>query len=182
VSFGCGGITKFNPDSQVDTGMGIGMGVVIDGRIFHGSHNQAGELRSVYWKTACGTENQVSIPQSRLAGIQHDETVLKDLVKEVLINLIPIASVFDPEAIIFGGDLKGKIDVIREVLRESLSDTFLASEQSKYVFVAPNTGDNEVSTGAASLFLYRLFKQPQDESELSEKSAWEQIYRLKEIP
>lgn len=173
--------TKFNPDEQVDTGMGIGMGVVIDGRVIHGSHNQAGELRSVYWNTACETGNQVSIPQSRLAGIQHDETVLRDLVKEVLINLIPIASVFDPEAIIFGGDLKGKVDVIHEVLQESLSDTFLASQQSKYAFASPNKGNNEVSTGAACLFLYRLFKQPQDESKLSEKSAWEQIFKLKEI-
>ncbi len=173
--------TKFNIDSQVDTGMGIGMGVVIDGRIIHGSHYQAGELRSVYLKTACETENQVSIPQFRLAHIQHDKTVLKELVREVLINLIPITSVLDPEAIIFGGDIKGKIDVIHEVLQESLSDTFLASEQSKYAFVASNKGDNEVSTGAASLFLYRLFKQPQDESELSEKASWEQIFKLTEI-
>jgi len=156
------------------------MGVVIDGRIIHGSHNQAGELRSVYWKTACGTENQVSIPQARLARIQHDETVLKEFIKEVLINIIPVASVFDPEAIIFGGDLKGKLDVIGEVLHESLSDTFLASEQSKCAFVVPNKGDNEISTGAASLFLFRLFKQPQDESGLSEKAAWEQIFTLKE--
>ncbi|MDA3810270.1 MAG: ROK family transcriptional regulator [Spirochaetaceae bacterium] len=170
--------TSYNMDQHIDTGMAIGIGVVANGYILYGSHNQAGELRSVFWKQTEGSRNQVSIPLKRLAKIHQDNGILKEFVEEILVTLSPVVSVIDPEAIIFGGDLKNDLPVIKEILDGSLSENYLASEQNKYSLDTPEKGDEEICAGAACMFLNRLFKQNYEHPLRKDMIAWDRIFQL----
>ena len=171
--------TKYNLDEHIDTGMGIGIGVVVDNRMLYGAHNKAGELCSVFWRSRHGLENQVAMPQNLLANMHKDDQVLRDFIAEILLNVVPLSSLFDPDAIIFGGDLKDKVPVIQDVLKTSLSDTYLHAGRSTYSLVAPSKGEHEICSGAACLFLYRLFKQPLEHAPNKDMVAWENIFLLK---
>ncbi|MDA3938868.1 MAG: ROK family protein [Spirochaetia bacterium] len=170
--------TAYNTDTNIDTGMAIGIGVVADGRILYGAHNQAGELRSAYWKKSRDSKKQVSIPLSRLVNIQNDKVVLQEFIEEILVTLGPVVSVIDPEAIIFGGDLKDQIPLIMEILRGSLVENYLSMEQEKYSIAPPVKGEEEICAGAACMFLHRLFKQNYEHPQKKDVVAWENIFQL----
>ncbi len=170
--------TAYNMDKHIGTGMGIGIGLVVNGHMLYGAHNQAGELRSVFWEKTSGPENQVSIPLSRLAKIHDDDAVLQEFVEEILVTLGPIVSVIDPEAIIFGGDLKDKIPLIKEILDGSMVNNYLSVEREKYSIASSYKGDEEICAGAACLFLHRLFKQNYEHPKKKDIVAWERIFQL----
>jgi predicted NBD/HSP70 family sugar kinase len=170
--------TAYNIDMNIDTGMAIGIGMVADGRMLYGAHNQAGELRSVFWEKSRDSKNQVSIPLSRLAGIHDDKAVLQEFIEEILVTLGPVVSVIDPEAIIFGGDLKDHIPLIMEILEGPLRENFINVEREKYSIAPPDRGDEEICAGAACLFLQRLFQQDYEHTQKKDMVAWERIFQL----
>ncbi len=170
--------TAYNLNEKIDTGMAIGIGLVADGHMLYGSHNMAGELTSVYWRQENGNESQVSIPRSRLAEIHRDPEVLTAFAEEILITLGPIASVIDPEAIIFGGDMKDKLELIQDLLDHSLRETYLAVEQHRFSLAAPSKGENEICAGAACLFLFCLFKPNDSHALRREMISWDKIFDL----
>jgi len=170
--------TAYNLNEKIDTGMAIGIGLVADGHMLYGSHNMAGELSSVFWRKENGTESQVSIPRSRLAEIHRDPAVLTAFAEEILITLGPIVSVIDPEAIIFGGDMKNNLDLIHKILNTSLGETYLGVEQHRFALAAPSKGENEICAGAACLFLFCLFKPNDSHALRREMISWDRIFEL----
>lgn len=171
--------TAYNSSEQLDTGMAIGIGVVVDSRIIYGSNNRAGELRSALWTKACGTNSQVSIPMEKLSQIHKNKQLLREFIDEILISLGPVVSVMDPEAIIFGGDLKKHLPIIHEELHAHHNQWFLGMEYSRYSINAPSKGDYEVCAGAACMFLSRLFRQDLHHTRKAEKISWNSIFHLK---
>lgn len=170
--------TAYNTDKHADTGMAIGVGLVADGKLMYGAHYRAGELRSALWEERVGIQNQVSIPISQLTNIHQNQSVLVEFINEILISLGPVVSVTDPEAIIFGGDLKDKVPIILHQLQTSKKLGFLGSEFSRYKIITPSKGVNEISAGAASMFLIRLFKQDFGIRYQNTAISWDVIFNL----
>ncbi|MBI9060312.1 MAG: ROK family transcriptional regulator [Labilibaculum sp.] len=169
----------YNKDTNIDSGMAIGIGIVADGRIIYGANNQAGELRSVHWRKINGSENQVSIPLDRLSLIDTDEDVFREFIIEILDSLSPVVSVIDPDAIIFGGDTKNRIAIIKEILKNTDNGNFLAVEHKRYSIASPDKGTEEICAGAACLFLFQLFKQSIDYPLRKKMATWEKSFNLK---
>lgn len=168
--------TDYNPATGMSAGMGIGIGVVSEGQLIYGAHNTSGELRSVFWKRH-SRGNQVSIPLERLLTIDADERVLREFIEEILINLGTIISVLDPEAIIFGGDLKEHIPIIYEIIEQRLADYYIAETIKNCQLLPPSKGQQEIAAGAACLFLSHLFSTNLSCPEPFKKElAWEKIF------
>jgi len=151
--------TKHSEETHSDSGIGVGMGVVTDGQVFYGSYNQAGELRSAFWRFNSSGGTQVAIRNDDLLRIHEDERVRRQFIEEILLNLIPVTSIFDIGAIIFGGDLKKYLDVVNNVIRTNLKYTYLNHPDCHLSLREPMRGSSEISAGAACLFLHTLFFQ-----------------------
>ncbi len=173
--------TDYNFDDKSDNGMAIGIGVVAEGNMIYGAHNCAGELKSALWEDTDSVENPVSIPPTRLSDIQKDSLVFEEYINEIFISLGPVVSVLDPEAIIIGGDLKDKLSTIQKQLSSPNSKYYLGREQSKYKICSPSKGDNEISAGAACMFLIRLFKQDSKYAQVRCPTRWKNIFAIKNL-
>ncbi len=168
--------TDYNPVTGMSAGMGIGIGVVSEGQLIYGAHYTSGELRSVFWKRHT-RGNQVGIPLERLLTINEDEHVLREFIEEILNNLGAIISVLDPEAIIFGGDLKEHIPIIYEVIEQRLADYYIAEAIKYCQILPPSKGQQEIAAGAACLFLSHLFSTNHSCPEpFKSELAWEKIF------
>jgi predicted NBD/HSP70 family sugar kinase len=171
--------TNYNLADKLDNGMAIGIGVVAEGKMIYGAQNCAGELKSAFWEDTYSVENQVSIPFNRLVDIQNNESVFEEYINEIFISLGPVVSVLDPEAIIIGGDLKDKLSNIKKQLSSPNSKYYLGREQSRYKICSPSKGDNEISAGAACMFLIRLFKQDSNNAKGICSTRWKNIFAIK---
>jgi len=168
--------TDYNPATGMSSGMGIGIGVVSEGQLIYGAHNISGELYSVFWKRQT-RGNQVGIPLERLLTINEDEQVLREFIEEILINMGAIISVLDPEAIIFGGDLKEHIPLIHEVIEQRLADYYIAEAIKDCQILPPSKGEQEIAAGAACLLLSHLFSTNLSCPEpFQEELAWEKTF------
>lgn len=96
--------TKFHRDGPrfTDTGLGVGVMLVTDGRIRRGAHGSAGELRGYAWAPG---RNQLGVAMEELRQDQGEEAAVMAASRELVRNLTVLASVLDPSRVIIAGDL-----------------------------------------------------------------------------
>ena len=154
--------------------VGIGMGVVIDGSLYRGWTNRAGEFRSVFFSrnTQIG---QLSLSNDELIALGQDRETQKIFTKEVLSNLFSAEAILNPRVIYLCGDLISK-EVVDEVIEEdfaSLKNEFLKTEVDCLQVVEDYTWD--VSYGACSLVLDYMFQVPKlGDNQLGAPWKWQQ--------
>lgn len=136
-------------------GLSLGFGLVINGRVYSGSSNSAGEFKSSRWRR--GNHSQVSIPDERIARIHEDSEVFDEYLREVLSDISMLASVLDPERIVIGGDLSDRFERIRELLAGPMADSYLSEWPIHSFFTKARYGHDAVAAGAAAMVVEDLF-------------------------
>ncbi|MCK9330152.1 MAG: ROK family protein [Candidatus Cloacimonetes bacterium] len=83
-------------------GIGIGLGIVIGGRLYHGAHSYAGEFRSAF----CNGEDdfQLSLSRNEMNSIFDDHAVFEHLCDELSRNIALLANSLDVGCIYVGSD------------------------------------------------------------------------------
>jgi len=156
------------------SGMGVGIGLAIDGRVHTGAHHAAGEFRSIHWKS--GYPGQLGLEPDVLPRLQTDSTVLRRVIAEVMANLIPVISVVDPSAVVLGGEFRRHISVVETVLSGELAGSFAANETATWEFRSSRHGDSEVAAGAAWMFIERLFSVPLPAGATAD-AEWDRVFQ-----
>lgn len=155
--------------------IGIGIGVVIDGRVHHGSSYSAGEFKSVFWTDSL--VELVNIPSTRLLQIEEEPEVLREFSKELFQNLSVVISIIDPACIFVGGDLKKHFTVVQDVVRKELSHHYVGVQKNIGRLVPADYDDYSVALGAARMFQQKLFETPTLEKRQSYVSlSWDTIF------
>ncbi len=155
---------RFQPEDEAErrmlkpSGMGVGIGLAINGRVHTGAHHAAGEFRSMQWKSSY--PGQLGLDPDALPRLQTDSAVLRSVVTEVMANLIPVISVVDPSTIVLGGEFRRHMSVVESVLSGELGDSYATNETATWEFRSSRHGDREVAAGAAWMFIERLFSVP----------------------
>jgi len=139
--------------------VGVGMGVVIDGRLRRGYTSHAGEFKSVLYH---GKEfnQQLSISNDALANIENDENILKEFFKEIVDNLRFAHSLLDPRIIYIGGYLTKWENLLMDVIINS------QIENESDCFTISSTYEDDICEGASKLVLEYLFNMPSVTSKL----------------
>lgn len=83
------------------------MGVVIDGSLYRGWTNRAGEFRSVLY-SGSSFNGQLALTNENLIALETDEHLQKAFMKELLSNLFSAEAIINPRTIFLGGDLVKK--------------------------------------------------------------------------
>jgi predicted NBD/HSP70 family sugar kinase len=133
----------------------VGIGIVIDGKVYRGAKFSAGEFRSVLRKK--GHDGQFSLESDEAAVVDTDPVIRKKFIRELSRNLALIVNTFNLNSIVLGGDIELFQSEMNELLREEIENNWPYTGPVLCEIRFSTLGDRAVAYGAAGMVLDRLF-------------------------
>lgn len=136
-------------------GIGVGLGVAINGTLYPGSRFTAGEFRSAFWKGE--GIGQFTLTEEEAAQVPTNRTVRLRLFQELAKNIALVVNVMNLDHIFVGGDVIGFRDELKPVIEEELIHNWPYETGVECEVCFSSYGENAVVAGAAGMVLDRLF-------------------------
>ncbi len=136
-------------------GVGFGLGVVIDGKVYTGTDFTAGEFRSVFWTD--GNRAQFSIPYEEISGIVNNPALMEQFVRELSRNIALFVNTFDLNKVFIGGDIENFDIDFPAILKEEIDRNWMYPTPARCDVSYSSLGERAVAYGAAGMLLYRIF-------------------------
>lgn len=146
-------IIEFHGNDITTTEKELGFGIVVNGQVYYGSSFAAGEL----WNSLIDRDSLSS------------ESDYENYFRKLFDKLALFVSFMNPSHLFLGGEFMNHQDLVIKVLKDSP----LNNDQCEIVFSCHR--EYEVSFGAASMFVERLFKVPGVDSSVEPELTWEKI-------
>jgi len=135
-------------------GMGVGFGIVHGGRVYSGSHGNAGEFRSAFCEGRGEQQFSLALDELRRAG--DDPKVLERTADELARNMAMLVNTMDFDHVYIGGDIESlKID-FPALLRRRLEENWMYPSPRDVEIRYTSLGERAVAYGAAGMMLERL--------------------------
>ena len=150
-------LVEFRHDSQsigCGGGIGVGFGIVLNGKVYSGAHGNAGEFRSAFCEGP--GELQLSLPKSELARLDSDRGVLLAAIDELARNMAMLVNTMDFERIYVGGDIEALDVDFPTLLRRRLEENWMYPLTKEVDIRYSSLGGKAVAYGAAGMILDRL--------------------------
>ena len=169
-------VADFHEESRVNPniiGIGAGMGIILSGKVYRGSHNAAGEFKSVTWRE--GLTNQSGLDVSVLNSTIDDRNCLAQWIEDTFRSLISIVSIMDVEKIILHGMPFSDREWVMHVLEERVPSFLGIIGQYGCSLVFDSQDECISASGAAMMCLHTLFGVPSlEDSEWNGALSWQQ--------
>lgn len=136
-------------------GLAVGMGIVIDGKVHHGSTFSAGEFRSILWKK--GNINQFSIRNEAFGKIKKNAEIRRELFTELSRHIALFVNTFNLSHVFFGGDVLPYQDELTCLLKKEIQHNWVYANTVDCSIQFSNPAHLSVAYGAASMILNQLF-------------------------
>jgi predicted NBD/HSP70 family sugar kinase len=161
----------------VTVGTGIGMGIVVDGRLFRGAHGAAGEVGYLPYRgqseedgrrrgqveAAAAAESVVALAKQRglvarsarevfaaaKAGDERALLAVRDEAERLAFVVASVVAVIDPELVVLGGGIGSNTDLLQEPMEAALRRMTPLVPR----IVAGELGDGAVLSGAIAIGL-----------------------------
>ncbi len=154
-------VADFHEESKMDSkivGIGAGIGLVFSGKVYRGSHNAAGEFKSISWRE--GMNNQSGLDLDILNRTIDERTCLADWMEDTFKSFVPMLSVIDAEKLILHGRPFSDKQWVLEILQDRVP-SFLGLLKEFGCSIVFDSQDECVSAiGAAMMCLHNLFSVP----------------------
>ena len=154
-------VADFHEEAKMDSkivGIGAGIGLVFSGKVYRGSHNAAGEFKSITWRE--GMNNQSGLDLDVLNRTEDDKACLADWMEDTFRSFIPMLSVIDAEKIILHGRPFSDRQWVMDTLQKRVP-SFLGLLKEYNCSMVFDSQDECVSAiGAAMMCLHNLFSVP----------------------
>jgi DNA-binding transcriptional ArsR family regulator len=164
---------KKNVPEQVPT-VGIGLGLAIDGTLYRGWNDKAGEFRSYLYDDQT-RPGQLHMTNDELIALGSDKDVQKRFMMELLRNLLAARAIFDPRVLYIGGDI-----VTKDGIDEILHDTFPFLKEEEHCISVVENATWDVSEGACIFVLDALFHVPRVGEQSQSIGQWKTIFANQE--
>ena len=169
-------VADFHEESKLNSsiiGIGAGVGLILSGKVYRGTHNAAGEFKSISWKE--GLTNQSGLPVSVLNNTIDDKTCLADWIEDTFRSFIPIISVMDVEKIILHGRPFADRQWVIDTLDSRVSSFLGLLDQYRCQMVFDSQDECVSASGAAMMCLHNLFSVPLlEDAEKKGTLTWQQ--------
>jgi predicted NBD/HSP70 family sugar kinase len=136
-------------------GVGFGLGIVIDGKVYTGRNFTAGEFRSAFWTD--GNKAQFAIPYEEIRRLPRDAVLLERFVRELSRNLALFVNTFNMDKVFLGGDIENQSIDFPFLLRNEIDRNWMYPTPVDCDVGWSSLGEKAVSYGAAGMLLYRVF-------------------------
>lgn len=136
-------------------GVGVGLGIVVNGRVHYGSHWAAGEFRSVICSRQDGI--QVSLSKKDLGRVLEDPSVLERFASELARNMAMLVNALDVDRVFIGGDIETVGFDFCGVLKKAIAENWMYPVKKDIEIQYSSLGAKAVAFGAAGMFTHWLF-------------------------
>lgn len=136
-------------------GVGVGFGIVLNGKVHYGSNFSAGEFRSVL----CTENNsiQVSLPKEELSRILQDSSVFERFASELARNIAMLVNTLDFGRVFIGGDIETSGFDFCRILEEEIQKNWMYPVKKDIKIQYSSLGAKAVAFGAAGMLINWLF-------------------------
>lgn len=136
-------------------GVGVGFGIVLNGKVHYGSNSFAGEFRSVL----CTEKNdsQVSLSKDELGRILQDHSVFDRLASELARNIAMLVNTLDFSDVFVGGDIESYDFDFCRILEKAIEENWIYPVRKHVNIQYSSLGARAVAYGAAGMLVYQLF-------------------------
>jgi predicted NBD/HSP70 family sugar kinase len=139
-------------------GIAVGLGIVMDGRVYYGHNCSSGEFRSVFAKRT--NLSQFSLSKEELLKINESEDIFIRFADELSKNLALLISTLNVSHVFLSScNVKFKDDII-PILKENLSTLLPYPTLARCEVRFSSMEELTVAYGAAGMLLERLFAHP----------------------
>jgi len=136
-------------------GVGVGFGLVINGRVHYGSNYSAGEFRSVL--CTADDDIQVSLSREELGRVLSDPSVFDRFAVELARNIAMLVNTLDFSRVFIGGDIESCGFDFCRILEDAIDANWLYPIKKRIDIQYSSLGAKAVAFGAAGMCLQSLF-------------------------
>jgi predicted NBD/HSP70 family sugar kinase len=143
---------------ELPAGIGVGMGLVIDGTVHRGTDGTAGEFRSVFRRY--DTRSQFSLSNEVIRRAATESDAFDRVARELGMNVGLIVNLLDLRRVIVGGSFEHWRSALSKILAEEIEANSAYPGEARCEISFSSLGDSVVAYGAASMLISRLFAEP----------------------
>jgi predicted NBD/HSP70 family sugar kinase len=138
--------------------MALGLGLVIDGKVHHGTGFSAGEFRSILYRPS--QVNQFSLTDAEAQRFLIDPEVNQKVVSELAGHVAFLVHSLNFERVVIGGPIEVLADELIPAIEQQLDDKWAYPGPVQCSISLSRLGDKAVAFGAAAMFLEHLITIP----------------------
>lgn len=162
---------KYLPESVPP--MGIGLGLILGGRLYSGAHHEAGEYQSVFYRSEEAVHWQLSMDNERIEQAGTDPGIQREIVSEILGNVLFLMKILNPEALYIGGEAGAWGAMIQESLEEEYAAVWKTLQRRGCRIHVLEESDSHPAMGAAACMLDSVYTIPQVGGGAPDKRIWD---------
>ncbi|MFA6844778.1 MAG: ROK family transcriptional regulator [Sphaerochaetaceae bacterium] len=163
------------------SGIGVGLGLCINKKVYAGAYHASGELCTLSWKA--DSVGQSGLPKELLVRSALDNDAWETWMTDFFASLVPAVSIIDPRVVFIHGKPFSDSDRIFSLLDSKCPQfkAVLKKRGCQLIFNAKD--DTVVAKGAAAMFLQKLFAVPElSEMESRTHFDWEDVVKQANYP
>jgi len=136
-------------------GVGVGFGIILNGKVHYGSNSFAGEFRSVL----CTEDNgiQVALSKEDLSRILQDPSVFEHFASELARNIAMLVNTLDFCRVFIGGDIEDCGVDFCHILEKAIEKNWMYPVKRQIKIQYSSLGAQAVAFGAAGMLIHNLF-------------------------
>jgi predicted NBD/HSP70 family sugar kinase len=137
------------------SGLAVGMGIVIDGRVYYGNDLTAGEFQSIFRQSfSCG---QFSLTEDEMLKVNQDDKLFTKFSEELSKNLALMINTFNLSHVFLGGDIEKNKTIFVTILKDQIQNNWSYPFKVNCDIRFSSMDKKAVAYGAAGMILNRLF-------------------------
>ncbi len=162
------------PEENVPS-IGIGLGMALDGKLYTGISHEAGEYQSILFSKERQLKWQLSLSDDEMDRALYDPEIRKDIIRELMGNMILILQVLNPQALFIGGDLSESGSIVQSVLEENYSGRWKKMQSKGCRLEMVEEGKFDPALGAAACLFNKLYAIPQVGNHGKSNKKWKTV-------
>ena len=136
-------------------GVGVGFGLVLNGKVHYGSNYSAGEFRSVL--CTMDDDLQVALSRDELSRVLSDPSVFNRFAIELARNIAMLVNTLDFSQVFIGGDIESCGFDFCHILEKEIESNWMYPIKKRIDIQYSSLGAKAVAFGAAGMCLQSLF-------------------------
>jgi len=148
-------LLRENGDS--DERISLGMGIVFDGKVFHGKQFSSGEFKSIFWQDHQAETSQFSYSKEDLMTLKSNKDLRIGLFREISKNIAFLTNTLNLNHIYIGGDIRPYWNEFSPILEEEIQLNWSYPDQVRCQCNLSSQDEYAAAYGAAAMHLERVF-------------------------
>jgi predicted NBD/HSP70 family sugar kinase len=146
-------------ESNLYWGIAIGLGIVLNGSVYHGASYSAGEFQSILWKQ--GNDGQFSLSNEEARRIKDDESLMTSALEELSSHVAFLVNTLNLTGVVFGGEITEYKEKLVPILESEIRKNWSYPNRVECSIDFSAFDKQAVAYGAAGMFLESVFTIPE---------------------